>query len=262
VLFSLNPADGTIDPLSVTNLPGMEALRTADLCFMKLRFRDLPDDQMAHFVDYVNSGKPLIALRTSTHAFAIKQHAGGKFAKYDWRSKEWPGGFGQQVLGETWVNHHGDHNKQSTRGVANTNLASHPILRAVKDIWGPSDVYGVVHLPADAKVLVWGQVLTGMKPEDPPLPGPKNTPMMPLIWLRDYQGETGKSSRILTSTIGAAVDLESEDLRRLLVNACYDLTGLEVPAKADVSCVGEYRPSYFGFGTFKKGVRPADLRLP
>jgi hypothetical protein len=85
---------------------------------------------------------------------------------------------------------------------------------------------------------------------------------MPLIWLRDYQGETGKSSRILTSTIGAAVDLESEDLRRLLVNACYDLTGLEVPAKADVACVGEYRPSYFGFGTFKKGVRPADLRLP
>jgi hypothetical protein len=261
VLFSLDP-DGTISPLATTNLPGMEVLRTADLCFMKLRFRDLPDDQMVHFVDYVNSGKPLIALRTSTHAFAYKKNPDSKYAKYDWRSKEWPGGFGQQVLGETWINHHGDHNKQSTRGIVNTNAAANPILRGVQDIWGPSDVYGVIHLPENAQVLVWGQVLAGMKPEDAPVDGPKNKPMMPLVWLRDYKGETGKTSRVLTSTIGAAVDLQSEDLRRLLVNACYNLTGLEVPARADVNYVGEYRPLYFGFGTFKKGVRPGDLRLP
>src|SRR5512136_1838308 len=69
VAFSLNPADGTIDPLTLTNMPGMSALDSADLCVMGLRFRELPDPQMKHFADYLSAGKPIIALRTSTHAF-------------------------------------------------------------------------------------------------------------------------------------------------------------------------------------------------
>jgi hypothetical protein len=44
----------------------------------------------------------------------------------------------------------------------------------------------------------------------------------------------------------------------LFVNATYDLTGLKVPDKADVAIVGDYNPSMFGFGTFKKGVKVAD----
>ena len=59
VLFSINPA-GDIDPDCQTNIPGMQALDTADLCVMQLRFRELPDEQMKHFVDYVNAGKPII----------------------------------------------------------------------------------------------------------------------------------------------------------------------------------------------------------
>jgi len=262
VLFSINPTSGNIDPLVTTNIPGTQALNSADLCFMSLRFRDLPDDQMKPFVDYVNAGKSIIALRTSTHAFAFNVHKSGPYAKYDWQNKEWPGGFGQQVLGETWVNHHGDHGKQSTRGVINAALKDHAVLRGVEDIWGPTDVYGVVHLPADAKVLIWGQVLTGMSSEDGPLPGAKNEPMMPLIWLREHDFGAGKPSRIVTSTIGAAVDLQSEGLRRLLVNACYWATGLEtkIPAKADVAYVDAYKPRYFGFGKFEAGVKPADLK--
>src|SRR5689334_2570273 len=58
VLFSINPTDGTIDPNTQTNIPGMEALDSADLCVMALRFRELPDSQMKHFVDYVKAGKP------------------------------------------------------------------------------------------------------------------------------------------------------------------------------------------------------------
>src|SRR5258707_10504896 len=85
-------------------------------------------------------------------------------AKFHWQSKEWPGGFGQQVLGDTWVNHHGNHGKESTRGILNERFKEHPILRGVRDIWGPTDVYGIVHLPKDATVLVHGQVLEGMKP--------------------------------------------------------------------------------------------------
>ncbi len=262
VLFPVG-ADGTIDPATRNNIPGMEALDTADLCILLLRFRELEDAQMKHFVDYVNSGKPIIALRTSTHAFNYSKNLKSPYAGYDFRSKEWPGGFGQQVLGETWVSHHGAHGKESTRGVIAKDHKGHPILRGVTDIWGPSDVYTVAHLPGDASVLVWGQVLAGMRPDDPPLEGPKNNPMMPIVWLRDYRGEKGRLSKIVTTTMGAAVDLENEDLRRLLVNACYWTLGLEdrIPERNNVEYVGDYRPSWFGFGQFRKGVRPADMEL-
>ena len=83
VLFPLNPADGTIDPVIQTNIPGMQALDSADLCVMALRFRELPDAQMKHFVDYLNAGKPIIALRTSTHAFAYGHNNQSQYAKYD-----------------------------------------------------------------------------------------------------------------------------------------------------------------------------------
>ena len=75
-------------------------------------------------------------MRTATHAFNIDK--GKTYARYSWNSKEWDGGFGRQVLGETWVNHHGDHGKQSTRGIIAPGAESHPILRGIKDgdIWG------------------------------------------------------------------------------------------------------------------------------
>jgi hypothetical protein len=263
VLFSINASDGTIDPLAKDNIPGIEALDTADLCVMLLRFRELPDRQMKHFVDYLNAGKPIIGLRTSTHAFSYDKDKQSPYAKYDWRNKEWPGGFGQQVLGDTWINHHGNHGQESTRGVINREFAGHPILRGAADIWGPTDVYAIVNLPKDAKVLVCGQVLAGMKATDPPLEGPKNNPMMPLVWLREYRNEAGRLNQIVTTTMGASVDLQSEGLRRLLVNACYWALGLadKIPAKSDVAYVGEYKPTWFGFGKFVKGLKPADLEL-
>jgi hypothetical protein len=263
VLFPINPTNNTIDPLILNNIPGMEALDSADLCVMLLRFRELPDAQMKHLVDYLNRGKPIIALRTSTHAFAYIVNPQSQYARFDWKNKEWPGGFGQQVLGETWVNHHGNHGKESTRGVINDEFRSHPIVRGATDIWGPTDVYGVTHLPKDAKVLVWGQVLTGMKPTDRPVEGPKNNPMMPLVWLRDYTGDKGKTSKIVTTTMGSSVDLESEGLRRLIVNACYWAVGREskIPAFANVNYVGEYKPTWFGFGKFTPNLKPEDLEL-
>jgi len=262
VLFPINPATGAIDPNSQTNVPGMAILDSADLCVILFRFRELPDAEMKHFVDYMDRGKPIIALRTSTHAFAYSRNKQSPYAKFDWQSKVWPGGFGRHVLGETWVNHHGDHGRQSTRGIISDEFKSHPILRGVTDIWGPTDVYGVTRLPANAQVLVRGQVLSGMNPGDAPLEGPKNQPMMPLVWLRDYTGENGQVNKTLTTTMGAATDLESAGLRRLLVNACYWATGLagKIPEQANVDYVGEFKPTEFGFGKFKVGVKPADLQ--
>ncbi len=264
VLFAINPADGTIDPLTLTNMPGMAALDAADLCVMGLRFRELPDAQMKHFVDYLNAGRPIIALRTSTHAFKYEVNKASPYAKYDWHSTVWPGGFGRQVLGETWVAHHGNHGRESTRGVIHEAFKGHPVLRGVADLWGPTDVYAITQLPADAQVLVWGQVLAGMKPEDPPVAGPKNSPMMPLVWIRNYTGENGRTAKVLTTTMGAAVDLENEGLRRLLINAAYWAVGLEkkIPRRANAACVGEYQPSWFGYGKFKPGRKPRDLAWP
>lgn len=261
VLFSINPADGTIDPTVQTNTPGLAALDSADLCVMGLRFREWPDADMKHFVDYLHRGKPIIGLRTSTHAFAYTRNKQSPYARFDWQSAAWPGGFGRQVLGDTWINHHGHHGKESTRGVINDTFRTNPILRGVTDVWGPTDVYGIIHLPTNATVLVWGQVLTGMKPTDPPLAGAKNNPMMPLVWTRDYTGENGTVSKIVATTMGSADDLENESLRRLLVNACYWTTGLaeKIPPSANVEYVGEYKATPFGFGKFKRGVKPADL---
>jgi hypothetical protein len=211
----------------------------------------------------LNSGKPILGIRTATHAFAFERNRQSPYLKYDWRSKEWPGGFGQQVLGETWVSHHGIHGKESTRGVINQTMKNHSILRGVSDIWGPTDVYTVTHLPANSQVLVYGQVLEGMKPADKPLAGSKNDPMMPLIWIRNFAGETGKTSRIICSTIGAAVDLENEGLRRLLANACYWGLGLEnhIPPQSDVNLIGDYKPTFFGFNKFRTGTKPSDYEL-
>src|SRR2546426_948841 len=60
VLFSINPADGTIDPNVQTNIPGFEKVKEADLIVMLFRFRELPDEQMKLFVDHINAGKPII----------------------------------------------------------------------------------------------------------------------------------------------------------------------------------------------------------
>ncbi|MGH9959873.1 MAG: hypothetical protein ACREBC_22585, partial [Pyrinomonadaceae bacterium] len=70
VLFALNPADRTIVPNNQTNLVGLEELENADMMVLFTRFRELPDDQMKYFVNYVNSGKPILGIRTATHAFA------------------------------------------------------------------------------------------------------------------------------------------------------------------------------------------------
>ena len=261
VLFPINPADGTIDPTR-SHIPGLEALQSADLMIVLLRFRNLPDQQMQYIVDYLDTGKPVMGLRTATHAFLIPP--GRIFSRYSNDSKEegWEGGFGPRILGEKWVGHHGLHAKQSTRGLIAPGAESHPILQGCNDIWGPTDVYTVrLPLPADCRPLVMGQVLEGMSPNDKPLGGPKNDPMMPVAWTKSYQGIHGKTGRVFTTTMGAANDLLSEGLRRLVVNAVYWCLGMEgtIPLRANVDLVGTYQPTQFGFGAFRKGLKPSDF---
>jgi hypothetical protein len=265
VLFAIEPETGFINPERRDHIPGLEALAQADLMVMFLRFRDLPDAQMSHIVRYVESGKPIVALRTSTHAFDLKTSA--TYRHWTWNSKEpgWEGGFGRRVLGETWIRHHGKHGQQSTRGLLAPAERDHPVLRGIADgdIWGPTDVYAVrLPLPGDSRPLVLGQVLNGMEPTSPPAEGPQNDPMMPVAWVKTYTAASGTKGRVFTTTMGSSQDLLSEGFRRLLVNACYWAIGLEdrIPLRSDVALVGDYHPSPFGFGRFRRGLLPKDLR--
>jgi hypothetical protein len=83
--------------------------------------------------------------------------------------------------------------------------------------------------------------------------------MQPIVWTRVRENEAGKTNKILCTTMGAATDLMNEGLRRMLVNAVYWGVGLDVPAKADVALVGEYKPTMYGFDGFVKGVKPDDI---
>lgn len=266
VLFSVDPETGTIDPGNQTNIPGMSALDTADLAIVFLRFRELDDASMKHFVDYVERGRPILGIRTATHAFDYRRNPDSPYARYTHRHATWKGGFGRQILGETWVNHHGGHGRQGTRGIVNTPFSSHPILRGVRDVFGPTDVYTVRNLPDDARVLLWGQVTQSLDPKSEALAGPKNDPMMPLAWVREMAvpNREGVTRRVFTTTFGASVDWVGEDARRLFVNAAYWCLGMDeaITSTSNVDIVGTYDPHAFGFGKHVPHVHPRDLAWP
>ncbi len=291
VLFAQDPAKpGVINPNFSGNIPGLEALEKADLLVLFTRFRALPDTQMQYFQDYLAKGKPVIAIRTATHAFEFKdstsrwKHWSNSFSA---PNDPWDGGFGRLVLGEKWHTHHGYHKHQSTRGILAPGANEHPIAKGLKDgdIWGPTDVYGVrLPLPGDAFPIILGQVIDragdfdendpffGMKPTDTEIatvnpaektPYNPNDPMMPIAWLNTYRLPDGKTGRSFTSTIGSSTDMANAGVRRLLVNAAYFLLNMPQPETVDVDTVGNYQPSAYSFQTDEywvgKGLRVRDF---
>ena len=265
VLFSTE-ADGTINPDAGASLTNPGALDSADAIVMLLRFRKWNDAALAKFDAAMKRGVPVIALRTSTHAFAGIETS-SPFAAWNWNQE---GGWGKKVLGETWVSHWGKHKFEATRGVVEPANASDPILRGVTDVFGTTDVYEVP-LPDDAKVLMRGLVLAGMTPESAPLETKKtnvkkveqgiNDPAMPIAWTRVLKNEAGTENKIFCTTMGAATDLPNEGVRRMIVNGVFWGLGLEVPEKAEVDFVGEFKPTVYGFKGYQKGVPTSVHRL-
>lgn len=227
---------------------------------------------MQPLVDYIKAGKPVIGLRTSTHAFDYRKQPDAKYASWSFDSRNWPGGFGKQVLGENWVAHHGGHGSQATRALPHPAQAHHPVMRGVGPIFGPSDVYTVNKLPADAIRLMDGQVVAGMSIDDPGLEGAKNEPMMPVAWLRErrlppiYVDGEGipVNQRVFTTTMGAAEDWSDVDLRRLFLNASLWCLGEEdgIPYEGFPAELEEdWQPTAFGFGRARLGYKPQDYLL-
>lgn len=261
VCFAIDPEHGYIDPNNQNNIPGLEALEDADLMIISTRFRQLPDEQYAHLAGFLNAGKPVIGFRTATHGFTGK----GQSGDFKWSE------FGFRILGERWAGHHGAHKRQGARGVVNTENKDHPILNGATDVFATSDVYGTGNLDLEsATVLHWGAVTETLAPDSKIIEGPKNDPMQALAWLRDYTTPDGKGKgRAFCTTAGASDDFRSEGLRRLVVNAAFHLTGLEVPAEADVTPVDKFEPTFYGFineknhpGYFENlNLRPSDFVL-
>jgi type 1 glutamine amidotransferase len=258
VLFAL-AADGQgyIDCNNQSGVVGWEELDDADLMIIGTRFRTPSKEDSKHITDFLNAGKPIIGIRTSTHAFRGE----GDFDGIPY------GKFGRRILGEEWVSHHGRHKKEGARSFIEDEFADHPVLNGVGEIFCPSDVYGVIHLEEDDKILMRAGVTKTLDPESELVEGEKNDPMQPFVWMREYKRPDGSGTGAsICTTGGASVDFVDEDLRRLIVNASYFLTGRDVPAEADVKYVDPYYPSFYGFirekGYFASlNRRPEDFAL-
>ncbi|MBK8091105.1 MAG: ThuA domain-containing protein [Verrucomicrobiaceae bacterium] len=265
VLFSVDK-DGLIDPGAGKSLTHPESLDSADAVVLLLRFRHWDDATSKKFADAVNRGIPVIGLRTSTHAFNGYPKE-SPYAAWNFGNN---GGWGRQVLGETWVSHWGKHKVEATKGILEAANATHPVLHGISGLFGNTDVYEAAP-PADATILARGQVLQGMTADTAPAKYTKktqakvdqdvNSPMMPVVWTREVKNESGSTNKVLCTTMGAATDLTDEGLRRLVVNGIYWGLGLEVPEKAKVDIVGAYEPTMYGFKGNKQGLKPDDFAL-
>jgi hypothetical protein len=276
VLFAQDPdKPGIVDPNYLNNIPGLEYLSDADLMVIFTRFRALPDKQMKLIDDYLKSGRPILGIRTATHAFHFTEKDSlssfGHYGNFNNEEGPWKGGFGRLILGEKWISHHGNHGNQSTRGLKAQGAEDHPIWNGIEEgsIWGPTDVYGVrLPLSGDSQPIVLGQSIDrstefdendprlGMRPTDSDLPGKierdgtlidQNDPMMPIAWIKSYQIPGGQQGKSFTSTIGSSTDLLEPGTRRLIVNAAFWLLDFDVPEMANVDIVGNYSPTRFGF---------------
>lgn len=257
VLFSLNK-DQDVDPTqkirwedkTVTHdIPGLEHLEKCDLIILFSRLLSLPPEQLKHIYNYLDSGKPIIGIRTANHGFL----------DFDYRKDGKKINFGEDVLGGSFRNHHGRWQQDSTRGLIVESNKDHPVLKGVQDIWGTSDVYRTYKegagLPDGCLPLVNGQPLMGRNHDDA-----VNADLIPLpvAWVKQWTGNAGHTARVFHVTMGSAQDFKSEGLRRLLVNAIYWCMNMEADIRenSSVELVGEYNPPESGFAYKKLNIVP------
>jgi hypothetical protein len=209
----------------------------------------LPDDQMEHFRNYFDAGKPLIALRTANHGF----WGGTGYFKDDKPVSL------RELLGGAFIEHHGGWHREATRGMIVPENRSHPILVGVQDLWGPSDVYRCHNekspFPDTCTALVLGQPLVDLTRNAEPN---RDKEALPIAWTTKWVGNRGLSTNIFHFTMGSGKDFGDPGVRRLVVNAVYWGLGMEdaINATSSVEPIGDYLPLESGFNYESLGVRP------
>jgi type 1 glutamine amidotransferase len=196
------------------NIPGLEALREADLAVFFLRWRQLPPDQLQYIDEYLKSGKPVMGFRTSTHAF--------NFPKGD-PSEEW-NAFGERAFGSPpgWGKAgHTHYGHESTTDVTIIpEAAKNPILTGVAPSFhAASWLYRVRpdYPPKDATLLLMGK---SVNPDKPAIDNP-------VAWTWKNKA----NAKVFFTTLGHPEDFQQESLQRLTINAIHWLVGKPVPKR-------------------------------
>ncbi len=137
--------------------PGIAAVKEADLLFVSVRRRTPPPAQLDIVRQHVAAGKPVVGIRTASHAFTLR----GKPAPEGYAS--WPE-FDAQVFGGNYSNHWGN-KLVATVSVIKEN-ADHPILTGVphEEFTSNGSLYVVTPLAEGTTPLLMGEV-DGHDPE-------------------------------------------------------------------------------------------------
>jgi nicotinamidase-related amidase/type 1 glutamine amidotransferase len=178
------------------DLLGLEVVQAADVVLLSVRRRPLPTEQLAILRNYVKAGKPLIGIRTSSHAFAVRD---GKVPR---GCEQWPE-FDADVLGGNYTGHHGEGAKV-TITVAR-DQTDHPILKGVKldELHGCGSLYKVRPLAKSTKALLIGSI--------------EGKPAEPIAWVN----ESKAGGRVFYTSLGHIDEFKQAAFNRLLANAVH-----------------------------------------
>ncbi len=173
--------------------PAMRELQQADVAVLYIRRLAPTKQQLDQFRAFLDSGRPLVALRTASHAFAL--HGESPAGHDQWKS------FDPDVLGGNY-NGHGPNDRGSDVAIV-AQMADHPILAGVKPAsWhSVGSLYYTAPIAKDATLLMTGS---------------NDDRTEPLTWIRKY-----KDARVFYSQLGHPEDFKQPQFRRLLVNAVF-----------------------------------------
>ena len=174
------------------HLAGLVALKQADLVVLYVRRRSLLPEDMAFFKDYLSAGNPLLALRTSSHAWDTRNR--GPRDQVEWKT------FDPEVLGGNYQGHHAD-GIETTIAVV-PGMEAHPILMGVdlSRLIGKGSLYKASPLSPRAQVILVGSI-----------PGASTEPV---LWQHPY----GRG-RVVYTSLGHPGDFAQPNFNRLLLNA-------------------------------------------
>jgi uncharacterized protein len=179
---------------ALSEFSNLDGLASADLMVIYTRFRVLPDRQMEQIKSYLDSGRPVIGLRTSTHSFHFPDGS---------RWQSWNDGFGRDVLATPWISHHG-HSSRTDVSVIQA-MGAHPILKGMSAGFRVrSWLYHVLPLAKPCEQLLWG------RPIDPECAPQEN----PVAWTTTHKG-----GRVFYTSLGHPDDFKILEFRTLLLNA-------------------------------------------
>jgi len=196
------------------NIPGLEILAKADLVVFFLRWRQLPPEQLECIDKYLKSGKPVMGLRTSTHAFNFpKGHESEKWNAFGEFALNAPPGWGK--AGHTHYGH------KSTTDISVIEAAKkHPILRGINPNFHVNSwLYRVLpDYPTNGSQ--WLLMGKSVNPD-------KEAIENPVAWT----GTNSFGAKIFMTTLGHPEDFQAEDFQRLIINAIHWELGKKVPIK-------------------------------